>query len=125
VPSKEPGTKLEVRPVHHGECTVLHVRGELTEDFAPATLFRDEIVSLSVDGPPRLVLDLGGVTTWDDEGVGAVVAAVKRVMTAGGKLVIAAAPADLMERFQRQRLDQRFEPRETVEQAVNEFGVPK
>ena len=124
MPSKEPGTKLEVRSVHHGECTVLHVRGEFTEDSAPATLFRDEIVSLNVDAPPRLVLDLGGVTAWDDEGVGAVIGAVKRVTTAGGKLVIAATPADLMERFQRQRLDQRFELRETVEQAVNEFGVP-
>ncbi|WP_443078832.1 STAS domain-containing protein [Streptosporangium sp. NBC_01495] len=120
MPSKKPGTTLELG--HHGECTVLHVKGGLTRDAAPAMLLQGEIVSLKVDGPPRLVLDLGGVTAWDDDGVGAVIGAAKRVMTASGRLLIAATPVDLRERFRRGRLDQRLEFRETVEQAVNEFG---
>ncbi|MEV4753489.1 STAS domain-containing protein [Streptosporangium amethystogenes subsp. fukuiense] len=111
--------------MHHDEYTVLQVRGKFTQDTTPAALLQGEIVSLSVDGPPRLVLDLGGVTTWDDDGVGAVIGAAKRVMTARGKLVIAATPADLMERFQRQGLDQRLKLRETVEQAANEFDVSR
>ncbi|MEV4383761.1 STAS domain-containing protein [Streptosporangium sp. NPDC049644] len=123
MPSKEPGATLEVQSVRHGECTVAHVRGGLTGEAAPATLFQGEITSLIVDGPPRLVLDLRGVTAWDDDGVGAVIGAAKRVMTASGKLVVAATPADLRERFRRGGLDQRLEFRETVEQAVNEFGV--
>ncbi|MEU4404124.1 STAS domain-containing protein [Streptosporangium sp. NPDC023963] len=122
MPGKKPGTTLELG--HHSECTVLRVRGGLTRDAAPAMLLQGEIVSLKADGPPRLVLDLGGVTAWDDAGVGAVIGAAKRVMTAGGRLLIAATPVDLRERFRRGRLDRRLEFRETVEQAVNEFGVP-
>ncbi|GAA4180411.1 hypothetical protein GCM10022252_03210 [Streptosporangium oxazolinicum] len=120
MPSKKPGTTLELG--HHDECTVLHVKGAFTQDAAPAMLLQGEIASLKVDGPPRLVLDLGGVAAWDDDGVGAVIGAAKRVMTAGGRLLIAATPVDLRERFRRGRLDQRLEFRETVEQAVNEFG---
>jgi anti-anti-sigma factor len=125
MPSEEPGTRLEIQAVSHGECTVLRVSGELGHGAAPAALLQEEIVSLSVGGPPRVVLDLGGVTAWDTTGVGAVVGAVKRVMTAGGRLVIAATPADLLERFRRQGLVQRFELRETVEQAVSAFRAPQ
>ncbi|MEV6869126.1 STAS domain-containing protein [Streptosporangium subroseum] len=121
----ESGTGLEIQSVDRGECTVLHVRGEFNQNVAPATRLRDEMVSPNVGSPPWLVLDLGGVTAWDDEGVGAVIGAVKRVMVASGRLVIAATPADLMERFRRQKLDQRFEFRETVEQAVNEFRTSR
>jgi len=120
MPSKKPGITLELG--YYGECTVLHVRGNLTRDTAPAMLLQSEIVSLKVDGSPQLVLDLEGVAAWDDDGVGAVIGAAKRVMTAGGRLLIAATPVDLRERFRRGRLDQRLEFRETVEQAVNEFG---
>ncbi|MFC7646754.1 STAS domain-containing protein [Streptosporangium lutulentum] len=123
--SEEPATRLEIQPVGHGECTVLHVRGEFNQNTAPAMRLRDEIVSLNIDGPPCLVLDLEGITAWDEEGVGAVIATLKRVMVAGGRLVVAATPADLMERFRWQRLDQRLELRETVEQAVNEFRAPR
>ncbi|MER5644593.1 STAS domain-containing protein [Streptosporangium sp. NPDC002524] len=120
MPSKKPGITLELG--YYGEYTVLHVRGDLIRDAAPAMLLQSEIVSLKVDGPPRLILDLEGVTAWDDDGVGAVIGAAKRVMTAGGRLLIAATPVDLRERFRRGRLDLRLEFRETVEQAVNEFG---
>jgi anti-sigma B factor antagonist len=125
MPSEEPGTRLEIQAVNHGECTVLRVSGELGHDAAPAILLRDEIMSPNVGRPPRVVLDLGGVTAWDTAGVGAVLGAVKRVMTAGGRLVIAATPADLLERFRRQGLVQRFELRETVEQAVSDFRTPE
>ena len=88
MPSKKPGITLELR--YYGECTVLHVRGNLTRDAAPAMLLQSEIVSLKVDGPPQLVLDLEGVAAGDDDGLGAVIGAAKRVMTAGGRLLIAA-----------------------------------
>ncbi|GAA2995543.1 STAS domain-containing protein [Streptosporangium longisporum] len=120
MPSKRPGTTLEVD--HRGECTVLHVKGGLTRDVAPAMLLQGEIRSLQTDGPPRLVLDLKEVPVWDDNGVGAVIGVAKWVVTAGGRLLIAATPADLRERFRQGNLDQRLEFRETVEQAVNEFG---
>jgi anti-anti-sigma factor len=125
VSSARTGTSLEIQAVNHGECTVLHVSGGLGRDAAPAALLQDKIASLNVGSPPRVVLDLGGVTAWDTSGVGAVVGAVKRVVTAGGRLVIAATPADLLERFQRQGLEERLELRETVEQAVSAFRTPE
>jgi anti-sigma B factor antagonist len=115
--------ELEIRLENHDDCIVLHVKGELERGAAPAARLRDETVSLAVDGPPRLVLDLGGVTTWDDGGFGAVVGMGKRVMTAGGRLIVAATPADLRDRFQRQGLDQRLEFRDTVEKAIQELST--
>ncbi|WP_127934074.1 hypothetical protein [Nonomuraea polychroma] len=90
--------------------------------FVHDARLRDESMSLGEIGAQRLVLDLGGVSAWDDAGVGAVIAATKRVISFGGCLPIAEA-ADLFERFHRQGLvAPRFELRESVMQAVNEFG---
>ncbi|WP_425544345.1 STAS domain-containing protein [Acrocarpospora macrocephala] len=72
-------------------------------------------------GEAPLVLDLKGVASWDSLAVGAVLSTAKRVMTNGGRFVVAGAPADLLAHFRRIGLERVFQCRETVGQAVEEL----
>ncbi|WP_420855915.1 STAS domain-containing protein [Thermoactinospora rubra] len=76
---------------------------------------------VSLGAAPRVVLDLSDVRSWDDLSVGAVIGAVKRALAAGGRLVVAGTPADLMERFRQLRLGERCVFHESVADAVAEF----
>ncbi|WP_405152082.1 STAS domain-containing protein [Sphaerisporangium sp. NBC_01403] len=50
-----------------------------------------------------LVLDIGKLSSYDEAGLSAVIAAVKRLNRHEGRLLIAAAPSDIMRSFDRLR----------------------
>ncbi len=64
----------------HSETIGDALRVEVREsriDAAVAIEFRDELCRHAEDGPPRVILDLGGVGFLDSSGLGAIVGAMK------------------------------------------------
>lgn len=74
----------DVRVSFEGPWGVVAPIGEL--DLASMPRLRAGVVSVVAGGCPNVVLDLGAVDFVDSAGLGAVVAAVKRVRAAGGVL---------------------------------------
>jgi anti-anti-sigma factor len=109
----------DIQRVEHSTCMVLSIVGEFGREASPATRLRDEMAL--IPAPPRVVLDLGDMTSWDEATIGALIASLKRAMSVGGRLVIAAASPDLSERFRAQALP--FERYSTVADAVAACGV--
>ena len=70
--------------------TVVEVDGDV--DIHTAGMVRDAVYRLLDEGHGHFVLDLGFVTFLDSMGLGAIIAAAKRVMGRGGSLRISAAP---------------------------------
>ncbi|GAA1004594.1 hypothetical protein Aple_096450 [Acrocarpospora pleiomorpha] len=120
--SEQPDSALKVRAVLHEWYGVLQVSGDFCGDARLGVRLRDEMVGLLLPDPPHLVLDLKGVASWDDLAIGAVLSTAKRVMTNGGRFVVAGAPAGLLAHFRRIGLDRMIQCHETVDQAVEELG---
>ena len=64
---------------------VLLLTGEI--DIATAGNLRDAVERLNAMRPARLVLDFGGVTFCDSQGLSTLIGLNKRVQSAGGRLV--------------------------------------
>jgi anti-sigma B factor antagonist len=83
---------------------ILAVTGEL--ELATAPQLRQRVVGLVGDGDTRIILDLAGVDFVDSVGLGVVVAALKRVRSRGGDVVVAGAAPRVREVFEITRLDE-------------------
>ncbi|WP_061294954.1 STAS domain-containing protein [Herbidospora cretacea] len=108
---------LEIRGELHDGYGIVHVNGEFGADRRLGARLKDVIAELDLPEPPRLVLDLGGVVSWDALAIGAILSTAKRVLSAGGAFMIAAVPDDLLAYCQQARLPFGFH--ETVEAAVD------
>lgn len=69
-----------------GEEVVVEVRGEL--DVATSPDLRATLHPVAVAGPPRVVVDLSGVSFIDSTGIGVLVTALKQVRARGGQMVL-------------------------------------
>ena len=101
----------------HGEVPVLSIDGEL--DLATMPRLRDLFVSVATDHPGRvLVLDLDGVTSIDDAGLGALLGGLRRMSGRGGDVVLVCTSEGLLDQLRRCRLDRVFVIRPDVTTAV-------
>lgn len=98
-----------------GETRVLRCVGEI--DIATVPELRDRITRLQVDGPPRLVVDLTGVTFIDSLGLGALIGAHKRARVLQGSLIVIPSPA-ANRVFTATALDRVFDLCETLDEAI-------
>ena len=74
-----------------GDCAVLQVTGEI--DVYTAAILRERIRDLAAKGAVHIIADLSRVDFLDSTGLGAVVAAYKRVRAHDGHLkLVATAP---------------------------------
>ncbi|MBE1589695.1 STAS domain-containing protein [Nonomuraea angiospora] len=119
--SEQPGAALQIHGALHDWYAVLHVSGEFSRDARLGSRLRDAMAALPIPDPPYLVLDLAGVASWDSWTIGAILSSAKRVMTGGGALVVAAAPADLLAHCRQTRLDRPLRFCETVESAEEQL----
>ncbi len=67
------------------DATLVEVAGELDLQSAPQ-LRADLARAIENHAPPRIIVDLGGVSFLDSTGVGVLVGALKRAREAGGAL---------------------------------------
>ena len=95
---------------------VLRLAGEV--DVATAPRLRDRLVQLITEGPPRLVVDLSGLTFIDSMGLGALVSGLKRARALGGDLRLAGPTDHVAKVLAITRLDQAFLVGDSVEAAL-------
>ncbi|MFE7762495.1 STAS domain-containing protein [Streptomyces sp. NPDC057438] len=105
---------------HHvvDDVRVVTVRGEIDHDVKD--LF-DEALLAGGDAatPPRIVVDLGGVTFMDSSGINVLVAANRRVSGGRGWLRIAAAQEPVLRVLQLVGVDTFIPCHPTTEQALS------
>ncbi|TDB85057.1 anti-sigma factor antagonist [Actinomadura sp. KC216] len=114
-----PVEPLSVHTEPHPDGRVLTVRlgGEI--DYASGGLLRERVISAAGQAtPPRLVLDLDGVTFCDASGLGALVAIRNAVRTRHGDLVIARPPVLCRRILHCTGLDQHIHTTATLDCAI-------
>ena len=92
---------------------VLRLAGEV--DVATAPRLRDRLVQLVNEGPPKLVVDLSGLSFIDSMGLGALVSGLKRARAHDGDLRLVGASDHVAKVLEITRLDQAFVVGDTVE----------
>ncbi|MGI5291953.1 STAS domain-containing protein [Nonomuraea polychroma] len=100
--------------------TVIAVSGEL--DMDTCSLLQARLAeAMTFHRPPRLVIDLSGLTSADSYGLTVLIAADQHARTSGG-LVLVCAVGELMWAIFRQRgLHQFLDTRATVAEAVRDL----
>ncbi|MFI0370047.1 STAS domain-containing protein [Actinomadura sp. 1N219] len=110
--------RLRIRSEVRGPCLLVAADGELT--LVTAGLLRERVLADMgrLDGPPRVVLDVGGVGFCDSSGLNALIVLWKAARAAGGRLVLARPERRFRTIIERSGLDRHLIAHETPEQAL-------
>ncbi|MFI0409079.1 STAS domain-containing protein [Actinomadura sp. 3N508] len=109
--------RVHTEPHPDGRVLMVRVGGEI--DYATGGLLRERVISAAGQAsPPRLVLDLDGVTFCDASGLGALVAIRNAVRARHGDLAIARPSAMCRRVLQCTGLDQHIHTTATVDCAI-------
>ncbi|HBQ98417.1 MULTISPECIES: STAS domain-containing protein [unclassified Roseofilum] len=104
--------------------TVKHIQPSGILDSTKAGQFRDEVSALVKSGADAIVIDLKEVTFIDSSGLGALVAALKTVRSAGGKLLICSINEQVRMLFELTSMDRVFEVYSSREECENKLQNP-
>lgn len=96
--------------------TVIAPTGRL--DVAGAPALKDAISEVAQNGPPRVVIDMEGVSFVDSTGLGSVIAALKQIRSKEGELRLAAPNQQVRVVLELTTLDRVFPYYATVEEAL-------
>jgi anti-sigma B factor antagonist len=99
-----------------GEWSVLHVDGEV--DLSTAPRLREQLLTLVLDGTVRVVVDLTGTEVLDSTGLGALMAAYKRLRARGGEMRLVITTPRIRKVFEITRLDLVLSIFESIDAAV-------
>jgi anti-anti-sigma factor len=113
-----PRGRVRTRIEHAAGCVVIHVDGDV--DFTTAELLRVQVITAALSvSPPRVVLDMRGVTWCDSSGLAALVAIYRAIHAdQGGGLVLARPTPYCREILKRTGLDQRLTLSDTLDGAM-------
>jgi anti-sigma B factor antagonist len=100
--------------------TILEVEGKVTIGKGDVVL-REAVLQAIGEGPAKLLINLGDVTTIDSSGVGELVSAYTTVTNRGGKLKLVNMPPKVSDILQITQLITVFEVFETEDEAVKSF----
>ena len=100
--------------------TILEVEGKVTIGKGDVVL-REAVQHAMGDGPAKLLIHLGDVTTIDSSGVGELVSAFTTVTNRGGKLKLLKLPPKVNDILQITQLITVFEVFESEDEAVKSF----
>jgi anti-anti-sigma factor len=87
-------------------------------DVAGAPALKDAISEVVKNGPPRVVIDMEGVSFVDSTGLGSVIAALKQIRNTQGELRLAAPNQQVRVVLELTTLDRVFPYYATVEDAL-------
>lgn len=100
--------------------TILEVEGKVTIGKGDVVL-REAVLQAIGEGPAKLLINLGDVTTIDSSGVGELVSAYTTVTNRGGKLKLVNMPPKVSDILQITQLITVFEVFDTEDEAVKSF----
>src|SRR5256885_2952973 len=112
------GLEFETGPADNG-ITVVAPTGRL--DVAGAPALKEAISEVVKNGPPRIVIDMEGVSFVDSTGLGSVIAVLKQVRGSQGELRLAAPNQQARVVLELTTLDRVFPYYATVEEALTGF----
>ncbi|MFI6319724.1 STAS domain-containing protein [Nonomuraea sp. NPDC050556] len=98
---------------------VFHLTGPLGN--GAASRLRDELLAAEGHDASYAILDLENVSSCDDQGVGAIIAAAKRAIRTGMRLVITAPSSAVYDAMEGRGLEARIEFRNTLHEVINEL----
>jgi anti-sigma B factor antagonist len=107
--------EVETRPADNG-VTVLAPTGRL--DIAGAAALKEAIGEAVKNAPPKVVIDMEGVSFVDSTGLGSVIAALKQIRNSQGELRLAAPNQQVRVVLELTTLDRVFPYYATVEEAL-------
>jgi anti-sigma B factor antagonist len=110
--------EVETRQADNG-VTVLAPVGRL--DVAGAPALKEAISQLVGNGPPKVVIDMEGVSFVDSTGLGSVISALKQIRGSQGELRLAAPNQQARVVLELTTLDRVFPYYATVEEALTGF----
>ncbi|HYS97911.1 MAG TPA: STAS domain-containing protein [Candidatus Dormibacteraeota bacterium] len=110
--------EVETRTSGNG-ITVVAPTGRL--DVAGAPALKEAISEVVKNGPPRIVIDMEGVSFVDSTGLGSVISALKQVRGSQGELRLAAPNQQARLVLELTTLDRVFPYYATVEEALAGF----
>jgi anti-anti-sigma factor len=110
--------EVQSRQADNG-VTVVAPTGRL--DVAGAPALKDAISEALKNGPPRVVLDMEGISFVDSTGLGSVIAALKQIRSSQGDLRLAAPNQQVRVVLELTTLDRVFPYYSTVEEALTGF----
>ncbi len=110
--------EVETRTADNG-ITVVAPTGRL--DVAGAPALKEAISEVVKNGPPRIVIDMEGVSFVDSTGLGSVISALKQVRGSQGELRLAAPNQQARLVLELTTLDRVFPYYATVEEALTGF----
>ena len=110
--------EVETRQTDSG-ITVVAPTGRL--DVAGAPALKDAISEVVKNGPPRIVIDMEGVSFVDSTGLGSVISALKQIRGSQGELRLAAPNQQARVVLELTTLDRVFPYYATVEEALTGF----
>jgi len=102
-----------------GGISVVVPTGRL--DVAGAPALKDAISELVKNGPPRVVIDMEGISFVDSTGLGSVISALKQIRGSQGDLRLAAPNQQARVVLELTTLDRVFPYYATVEEALTGF----
>lgn len=108
--------EVQTRQAENG-ATVVAPTGRL--DVAGAPALKDAITEVVKNGPPRVVIDLEGVSFVDSTGLGSVISALKQIRSSQGELRLAAPNQQVRVVLELTTLDRVFPYYATVEEALD------
>jgi len=106
---------LEVRTRREGESLVVHLAGEV--DLRTSPELRQRLLESLESRPPRVIVDLRGVSYIDSSGVGTLVEMKRRADGNGASVVLVGLQPRVRSVFEITRLDTFFHIVETLEEA--------
>ncbi len=110
--------EVETRTADNG-ITVVAPTGRL--DVAGAPALKEAISEVVKNGPPRIVIDMEGVSFVDSTGLGSVISALKQVRGSQGEMRLAAPNQQARVVLELTTLDRVFPYYATVEEALTGF----
>lgn len=110
--------EVETRPADNG-VTVLAPTGRL--DIAGVPALKEAIGEAFKNSPPKVVIDMEGVSFVDSTGLGSVIAALKQIRNSQGELRLAAPNQQVRVVLELTTLDRVFPYYATVEEALTGF----
>jgi anti-sigma B factor antagonist len=102
-----------------GGVTVVAPTGRL--DVAGAPALKDAISDVAKNGPPKVVIDMEGVSFVDSTGLGSVIAVLKQIRNRRGELRLAAPNQQVRVVLELTTLDKVFPYFATLEEALAGF----
>jgi anti-sigma B factor antagonist len=103
---------------HKADITVIHCEGRLNMVSAPE--LREVVKGAILDGRPRIVLDMSGVTFVDSSGLGSLVGCLKNAREAEGDLRLVGPGKQVMMVLQLSNLDRVFGTYDSIQGAYGD-----